>query len=273
MILTCPECATRYFVEQDALPASGRTVRCAACGSSWRALPETAAAEPPLQLAAAGATLAAAPASAAGAAPVSKAFRARVEERRRTREAVAAGVAWAAVSAAVVVVVLAGVLFRVEVVRVWPRAAGVYALLRLPVNPTGLALDAVQGQPGLADGRMVMTVTGLERNVEARPRPASPLRVTLYDKAGARAAVQLVRPQAGDVQPGEARGFRATFVDPPISATEVGVEFAFDAPPPPPSARTIHGEGGGAPAPAAVVREARPLPADSPYALPPAAHD
>lgn len=258
------------------MPAGGRAVRCAACGSSWRALPEAAVAEAPLQLAPAGATVAAAPACEAGAAPVSKAFRAKVEERRRTREAVTAGVAWAAVSAAVVVVVLAAVLFRVEVVRMWPRAAGVYALLKLPVNPTGLALDAVQGQPGLADGRAVMTVTGLERNVEARPRPASPLRVTLYDRAGARAAVQLVRPEATSVAPGEARAFRAVFVDPPISATEVGVEFAFDAPPPP-SARAAprgaHAKPAAAPAaaPPPAVREARPLPADSPYALPPAA--
>src|SRR5277367_1499259 len=40
MILTCPECATGYFVEDDQIQARGRSVRCAACGHRWTALPE-----------------------------------------------------------------------------------------------------------------------------------------------------------------------------------------------------------------------------------------
>src|SRR5579871_1981003 len=40
MILTCPECATGYFVEDDQIPAAGRSVRCAACGHRWSARPE-----------------------------------------------------------------------------------------------------------------------------------------------------------------------------------------------------------------------------------------
>src|SRR5580692_4374952 len=48
MILTCPECATGYFVQDDQVQASGRTVRCAACGHRWTAHPER-----PLELVAA----------------------------------------------------------------------------------------------------------------------------------------------------------------------------------------------------------------------------
>src|ERR1700722_14875245 len=40
MILTCPECATGYFVEDEQIRAAGRTVRCAACGARWTAPPE-----------------------------------------------------------------------------------------------------------------------------------------------------------------------------------------------------------------------------------------
>ena len=40
MILTCPECATGYFVEDGQIRPGGRTVRCAACGARWKALPE-----------------------------------------------------------------------------------------------------------------------------------------------------------------------------------------------------------------------------------------
>ena len=36
MILTCPSCGTQYVVKDGAIPATGRQVRCAACGNSWR---------------------------------------------------------------------------------------------------------------------------------------------------------------------------------------------------------------------------------------------
>jgi len=35
MILTCPQCATRYQVDANKFPASGRNVRCAKCGHVW----------------------------------------------------------------------------------------------------------------------------------------------------------------------------------------------------------------------------------------------
>lgn len=35
MILTCPECDTKYVVKDGAIPPGGRQVRCAACKHSW----------------------------------------------------------------------------------------------------------------------------------------------------------------------------------------------------------------------------------------------
>src|ERR1700712_5101742 len=42
MILTCPECATSYFVDDSRIAAAGRTVKCSSCGARWTALPEGA---------------------------------------------------------------------------------------------------------------------------------------------------------------------------------------------------------------------------------------
>ncbi len=40
MILTCPECGTKYVVKDGAIPDGGRKVRCAACKHSWHQDPE-----------------------------------------------------------------------------------------------------------------------------------------------------------------------------------------------------------------------------------------
>lgn len=46
MILTCPECATKYVVKDGAIPPGGRQVRCASCKHSWHQDPELTLAEP-----------------------------------------------------------------------------------------------------------------------------------------------------------------------------------------------------------------------------------
>jgi len=42
MILTCPECEAQYSLPDDAIPAKGRSVRCANCAHVWMAFPEPA---------------------------------------------------------------------------------------------------------------------------------------------------------------------------------------------------------------------------------------
>ena len=46
MILTCPECSTKYVVKDGAIPDGGRQVRCAACKHSWHQDPDPVA-QPP----------------------------------------------------------------------------------------------------------------------------------------------------------------------------------------------------------------------------------
>lgn len=41
MILTCPRCATQFVVDDSALGAGGRRVRCSACQEAWLARPAT----------------------------------------------------------------------------------------------------------------------------------------------------------------------------------------------------------------------------------------
>jgi len=289
MILTCPECASRYFVDDTRIGPEGRKVRCASCGHAWRQAWQAPVAETlaePLSFAPAADTdPTAEPAKLRGArADVSSRLRDEAVEKRKTREAAAVGAVWAVLGAGFLILALGAAIFRTDVVRILPATAGAYAFVRMPVNPTGLAIEAVQGGPGLQDGRAALTVKGVERNVETHPRDSAPLRISLLDKGGHKLTSQVAGPPTGGpIQPGETRPFSLSFLDPPMQASAFQVEFAFDAmkPPAKPGRRPVSMAPslpsttlklrGAAPAPVVPpiqARDAAPLPASSPYALP-----
>src|SRR5689334_19085991 len=119
MILTCPECATGYFVDDAKIGPGGRTVRCKACGAQWRA-----ALDSPLDLVITPeeGAVAAQPlvfgdlALEPNAADLPKAYRARVQGARKMREAAVAGAVWAGLAVLLTVMVGSAALFRVNVV-------------------------------------------------------------------------------------------------------------------------------------------------------------
>jgi predicted Zn finger-like uncharacterized protein len=297
MILTCPTCASQYRIDESKLGPQGRTVRCAGCGDSWRAeplgeplqlTPELVAPEQAVEVFTGGAEpdLAETPAE-----ELPKVFRQKAEARRRTREAMAAGMVWGGMSAGLALLVLAAVVFRVQVVQLWPRTAGAYAAVRLPVNPLGVAPDNVQAAPGLENGHAALIVTGAERNIESQPRGPVPLRISLYDKAGARLLSRVVDLPPSPLGGGESRPFRVSFLDPPMAVAQVGVDFADPSPAPSPETHSPRLRGA-LPQPAAGPRlrgeitpvgssvavyaplppvAARPISETSPYALPTAA--
>ena len=301
MILTCPECATRYFVEDSRLAGEGRTVRCASCKSSWHAR-----ADEPLELtnsetegAVAREGLSFKPDEPTGvvAADVPKVFRAKIQARERVKEAATAGAVWAGMVSVFAAILAFAYVFRVDVVKLYPKAAGAYAFANVPVNPTGLEFERVKGEPTTA-GLASIVVTGQVRNVEDGPTTPPPMRVFLLDD-GKRVATQVVRLPAKAIAPGKAVAFTATLPDPHAKADDVAVEFALDLvskpkPKTKPKPRTgsgaavvqtaglrrapAHGPahapaakpGGLRPVqdlPAAAPVEARPLAADDPYAL------
>lgn len=314
MILTCPECATRYFVDGAKLGADGRTVRCVGCGNRWHAnlsdLDDEAVAEPAAPAAPRPEPDTAAPAVAIAAPgdPLPQAFRAATVAKRKMRKAVVAGAVWGGLGVVALALLATAAIFRVDVVHMWPRTAGAYAKVGLTVNPTGLAPEGVQAIPGLQNGQLAIVVSGMVRNVETHPRASAPLKVSLLDKNGHAVKDMILPATPGDIAPGQARGFKATFIDPPAAGVNAQVEFILDhhAPAahgkanshgkagahgkPDAHAAPAHGAGhppaaGHAPdphapaahPPAAAVHHApipvaaRALPADSPYALPAAA--
>jgi predicted Zn finger-like uncharacterized protein len=270
MILTCPECATSYFVDDARVPKAGRTVKCSHCGAKWTAVPET-----PGEAAPAGAATETAVSSAPAAddlvveGPASEV--ADEPEAPRARKIAPAAVTprpegkviVLAVTAGVVAALIAGLLvFRNEVVRVWPASSRAFTTVGLHVNEIGLVIEQVQTQAAFQGGRPVLSVTGQVRNIRSEAILAPALRVNLLDIKGKPLAAKIAQPINGRV-PGKAiRHFAIAIVDPPANVSDLVV--TFDSP----------GKASGPPARAAAAQEpleAKPLSPGSPDALP--AHD
>jgi predicted Zn finger-like uncharacterized protein len=282
MILTCPECATRYFVPDDKVGPDGRTVKCTSCGNRW-----TAHGEPALELFVGsdeGATARVVAEPVAETQPVSalpgeelpKVFRQKADTDRRVREAATTGVVWAGMAVAMIALVATAIIFRMNVVQIWPASAAAYARVGLSVNRLGLTIEDVRAEATLQDGHAALAVTGVIRNVEEHPAAAPPLRVALINKAGKVVAVKLAAPADPKIPSGGVRHFVVTLLDPPTTAAELEVSFDLTraaehktAHEPEPKRLELRGSAEPPSVPAASKPvEAHALPESSPYALP-----
>jgi predicted Zn finger-like uncharacterized protein len=233
MILTCPECATSYFAD-DAAIGGGRTVRCGACGLAWRAEPDTLL---DLEFESADASEAAGaesdedllertPSDLSGE-ELRKAFRAKAVNDKKMREAAVQGVVWAGLGAVFVLMLAAAAVFRVDVVRLWPRSASAYAAVGMPVNAVGLTIEDAHALPSLQDGHPALLVSGVLRNVRPNAVVAPPLSIVLRDKDNQPLLTRLVSPGDAEVPSGQTRSFAVSLVDPPSGAANVDIDFVI----------------------------------------------
>ena len=232
MILTCPECATSYFVEDSKISADGRSVKCASCAHRW-----IARLEAPLELRHSDEEGAIAREAKPSEAPVvevhqlpgeelPKVFRAKADTSRKVREAATQGIVWAGLAAGAVVLIAVGVVFRVDVVRAFPKAASAYAGVGLPVNSLGLVIEGVKAEPTLQDGHAALAISGIIRNTRNVAVTTPPLRIKLLSKDGKALTDKIARPADPMVPPGETRHFSIAILDPPSSAHDLEVAFA-----------------------------------------------
>jgi predicted Zn finger-like uncharacterized protein len=246
MIVTCPNCATRYLVDDATLgDVARRRVRCASCGNLWTYSTEAeaihAAAVAELTAEAATAT------SAPGGPPVAEPGRAepRIQSpaysggragptaqgrpsvavelpaaaRRRGLRAVGLGLI-----VLVAALVFGAILARDKIIATWPAAAPVYAALHLSEQPgAGLEVTVTPTrttQSLVIDGNIV--------NGSATARRVPRLRVTLRDGNKNDLESKVIDPPVDRLAPGATARFNTVFEHPSITATGVDVTFATD---------------------------------------------
>ncbi|MEM8633959.1 MAG: zinc-ribbon domain-containing protein [Pseudomonadota bacterium] len=213
MILTCPSCETQYFADDESIGDSGRSVKCAACGHSWHVHGSGGIEED-------------VPATVAGGAH--EAYRERVRERKRRKSRLAATSAWLITGSAFFVLCGALVIFRNDVVRVWPEAANAYKAAGLDVNRFGLDFASVDASRTF-DGTMpILTISGTVMNVSTISQPGSSVRIGLRDEVGTEVASVIAPMDRSEIIPGGSATFSTRLENPPVEAFDL--ELSFVAP-------------------------------------------
>jgi predicted Zn finger-like uncharacterized protein len=128
MILTCPNCETQYFADDSTIGESGRTVKCAACGHSWFVSPPGLEMDP----------------DRANPTAAHEIYRERVREQRRRKSRTAALLSWMCTAVLFFALGVAAIMFRNDVVKVFPRAAAAYKMAGFTVNRFGIEFADIE---------------------------------------------------------------------------------------------------------------------------------
>ncbi len=266
MIITCPNCQTKYQVTYEAIGSAGRKVQCASCRESWQqpALPPPG---PDLKLVpkaepesdklfenmsedALDAALEAEE-KTFGAdeepravdpvepRPVKKKesaaeLRERQKQLSRRQGAMAARMPLARMrrtariaGAVLLLGILGGGYFgRVQIVERNPDLAGLYEAIGLGVNVVGLELSDLQSTRSLSEGKEVLVVSGQIVGMMPSPVAVPPVLVSLLDSTGHTVYEWSVAPRIRDLMAGERATFDTRLSLPPVEASRVRLSFA-----------------------------------------------
>ncbi|WP_421790499.1 MJ0042-type zinc finger domain-containing protein [Hyphobacterium sp.] len=230
MILSCPSCETRYRANPTAIGVNGRRVKCAACGHIWTARNEDEPVLEPLDPIDDIIKPAAKTEPETPKAP-HRAFRERAEQRRQSQLKKAAAGAWSGLAVATAGVIVVGVLFRMDVVSVWPQASSAYAAVGLEANIHGMTIETLEVARGEEHSIPTVTLTGEVRNIDRQVRAAPALQARLIGANDEAVLEWTVLVEGGELAPGERRSFSTIVTDPPENAVDVEITLAdFSAP-------------------------------------------
>jgi predicted Zn finger-like uncharacterized protein len=239
MILTCPQCATRYQTDAALFGAEGRKVRCAKCGYVWHQAPEAPAEAdpeyvqidepetPPAQHTAYAPT-AYVPTQSTFRATAPAASEPVAAPAHRGDWAIRLGVAagWAALTALVILIGWSVVHYRQPIARLWPQTASFYALLGKPVNTTGIVIGHLKSRDETENGEQVLAITGKLTNVTTHEIAVPQIVATLTDDDRRVLYNWSFSANIASLKPGQTVGFVTRVPSPPDNARHLEMRLA-----------------------------------------------
>ena len=232
MIITCPQCSTRYQADESKFPPAGRNVRCAKCGFTWHQMasepepepePVYAPPEPPPVI--------------REVAPRPQAYMQtpsfEIEARERAPKARSSwlryfflGVGWIVLAAILVVIAWTATVYRQQIVDKWPQSASLYSAVGVKAGTSDLQFENYGYHQDTEDGQLVLIVTGTLANTGGRVLPVPQIRATLADKDKHELYHWTFMPSVISLRPGQKTHFVTRLSSPPAAAKHLDLSFA-----------------------------------------------
>lgn len=259
MRLDCPSCAAGFEVNPKVLEPNGRTVRCAACRTTWFVpapelvlaegeaepvavpVPEVTAADradhdarraahPPVpdeelvQVEDAPSTVPGRddePAPVAPAAPRRKTVVSAMPGLRARERRMPLGL----VAVLLMAVLILGIVSRDSIVRAAPELASLYAAIGFPVNLRGLEFQNIRTRQEIQDGIAVLAIEGEVENVANRAVELPRVRLAVLGDNGVELYAWTALLPRSILYPHERVPFRSRLASPPAAGKEIMVRF------------------------------------------------
>lgn len=215
MIVSCPSCTTRYLIDPTALGGEGRTVRCAKCSHTWHE-------QPPADMPKRVDVLP--PDNEPRPIPFGSNLPAIVAKRRRANR-----MGWLAVAAAVIIIVVGGILARGPITDAWPPAGKLYAAIGLgadEVNTADLEFRNVTEDQVTEGGVSILVVRGRIYNLAKDSRAVPPIRVGLLDAVNTELKYWTFAAEQSELQARSYTKFETRLTSPPKGAVSLRIGFA-----------------------------------------------
>jgi len=241
MILTCPNCNTRYLTKPEAIGNNGRTVRCSKCSNTWFVAAEPDAltlAEqeqpelteiPPTRREDDKAALAT---EAQGRRQSDRmqedvipgahvSFRDKADHKRRQRRVFGVAMIWITTLGLLALAALLAFIFRQPIVEKFPQTSAIYDAFKVKASSTGLVLDAPQTEYIRVEGEPRLVINGVVQNLTKKHKTIPMVKLSILNRNDEEITHWFVQPDPKSIGPRGKVEFAVEYPNPPVDAASL----------------------------------------------------
>ncbi len=261
MILTCPECTTRFNLADDAIGSNGRTVRCSQCSTTWfvASEPDTLNLDdaeknkelrhkiinepvPDIKTKPSIETYNDDKADKKnvfhslesinddGLANIGAhaAIRETADRKKARKHLLGVSMIWVVTLVILAFFALSAFLFRAKIVEIFPGTAPLYKAIGLEANASGLEIYDIETRYGNNEGVQVLYVNGKVKNFDVKTRDVELIKLSFKNASGEVLTSWVVEPSQAMLKPGQAIKFSSQYPNPPVDAKTLAPSFVTE---------------------------------------------
>lgn len=237
MILTCPECATRFSAESEAIGPNGRTVRCSQCSATWFAsadpdilslneIQNTAALADVIKDADQIEDTASKFVEGNPSESEPHAVLRDMAERKKVRRRLFwVGMIWLTTLLLLTVTAVIAFLLRAQIVEKFPSKLALYEAVGVEASETGLIIHKILTAYGDVDGTPVLFINGEIKNYDLQARDVPLVQINFKNDNGEILENWVIEPAKSILKNGESQAFSSQYPNPPVDATKLEPVF------------------------------------------------